>query len=112
MPIRLASWLLCGTALGWLVFGPRGQLSARIARIAVLPPVGWLAFTLLRGPFVQDMSGHDYYPYPFMDVQQHGYVVVLISTAVVAALFLAVSTGAVALDKRLPGGTRRERSTA
>jgi hypothetical protein len=97
------------TVLGWLLFGPRGQLSARIMRLAVIAPVGWLAFTLVRGPLVQDVTGRDYYPYPFMDAQQHGYLVVLFSVALVAVLFLGVCAAAVAADKRLPGVRIRAR---
>jgi len=94
-------------AAGWLLFGPRGQVSARTARLTVIAPLCWLAFTLARGTFVQDTSGRDYYPYPFIDAQQHGYLVVLVNVSVVAALFLGVATGAVALDKRLPGEVGR-----
>ncbi len=90
-------------AAGWVCFGPRGQLNWRIARLAVISPVCWLGFTLARGSFVQTVTGHDYYPYPFLDVQQHGYAVVSVSAALVAVLFLGVSAGAVALDRHLPG---------
>ena len=38
-----------------------------------------------------------------MDVGVHGYPVVLLNVAIVAVLFLAVSFGALALDRRLPG---------
>jgi hypothetical protein len=91
------------TAVGWLLFGPRGRLSARIMGYAVIGPVAWLAFTLARGPFVQTVAGRDYYPYPFLDVQEHGYVPVLVNIALVAVVFLAVSAGAVGLDRHLPG---------
>ena len=32
-------------------------------------------YTLARGALVQDRFGHDYYPYPFMNVQEYGYCV-------------------------------------
>ena len=75
----------------------------------MLGPVAWLAFTLVRGTFVQTVAGRDYYPYPFLDVQVHGYLAVFVNIALVAVIFLAVSAGAVAFDKRLPGvgSTRR-----
>ena len=89
--------------LGWLIFGPRGALSRRIVVLAVIGPVIWIAYALVRGANVQDRFGDDYYPYPFMDVQEHGYPVVLVNVSIVAVLFLAISFGALALDRRLRG---------
>lgn len=94
------------TVLGWLLLGPRRQLSRRIVLLAVIAPICWLVYTLVRGANVQDRFGDDYYPYPFMNVQEHGYPVVLLNCAVVAVLFLAISFGALALDRRLPGVRR------
>ena len=68
-----------------------------------MPPLGWLVFTLVRGSFVQDVNGRDYYPYPFLDVQLHGYAVVFVNCALVVVLFAALCAGAKALDPRLPG---------
>jgi hypothetical protein len=99
--LHTASPILC--VLGWLLFGPRGQVSARIVRLAVIPPIAWLVFALVRGSFVQDVHGRDYYPYPFLNAQNHGYVVVLINAALVALLFLGICAAAVSGDKRLPG---------
>ena len=86
------------TVLGWLIFGPRGLTSRRVARLSVVFPVAWLAFTLIRGAFVH------FYPYPFVDVAALGYVPVLINCVWVAALYLGLATGADALDHRLRRG--------
>jgi hypothetical protein len=83
-------------AIGWLVFGPRGQTDARIVRWSVVYPVLWLVFTLIRGPLVGD-----FYPYPFLEVVAHGYPTVLLNCLLVAVLFLALAAGATALDKKL-----------
>ena len=91
---------------GWLVFGPRGALSRRIVLLSVIAPVMWLAYTLARGRLVQNRFGDDYYPYPFLNVPEHGYPVVLTNAALVAVLFLGISFGALALDRRLPGSRR------
>ena len=91
------------TVLGWLLLGPRGQVSRRIVLAAVIAPIIWLVYTLIRGELVQDRFGHDYYPYPFLNVADHGYPVVLVNSALVAVLFLAISFGALALDRRLRG---------
>ena len=88
---------------GWMLFGPRRQVSGRVVRLVAIPPFCWLVFTLVRGSFVQDVNGRDYYPYPFMNVQDHGYLVVLVNSAVVVVLFVGLCAGALALDRRLPG---------
>lgn len=91
------------TVLGWLVFGPRGMISRRVVLLAVIAPVVWIVYALVRGANVQDRFGDDYYPYPFMNVQEHGYPIVLVNVSIVAVLFLAISFGALALDRRLRG---------
>jgi hypothetical protein len=91
------------TGLGWLLLGPRGQLTRRIVLLSVIAPICWLAYALIRGAFVDDRFGNAYYPYPFMNVQEHGYPVVLVNSGLVAVLFLAIAFGMLALDRRLPG---------
>jgi hypothetical protein len=81
--------------LGWALFGPRGTTDLRIAGWSVVFPLLWVAFTLVRGEFV------GFYPYPFIDVNQHGYGQVLLNCLLVAVLFLALAAGATALDRRL-----------
>lgn len=83
------------TVTGWLVFGPRGGIEYRVIGLAALFPIVWLVFTLVRGPFV------DFYPYPFVDVRVHGYVVVIFNCVIVAVLFLVLALGAGALDRVL-----------
>ena len=101
--LHTASPVVC--VLGWALFGPRGHLSKRVVLLAVVAPVCWLAYALVRGELVQDRFGNDYYAYPFMNVPEHGYPVVLVNVSLVALLFLAISFGALALDRRL-GGVR------
>lgn len=87
---------------GWLVFGPRGRLrTADLAPFLVLP-VGWLAYTLVRGAVV------DWYPYPFIDVGEHGYARVLATCAAVSLLMLLIAGGAVWLEGRLGGWQRAD----
>ena len=91
------------TGLGWLLLGPRGQVTRRIVVAAVIAPVCWIVYALIRGALVDDRFGNAYYPYPFMNVQQHGYPVVLVNVSLVALLFLGIAFGALFLDRRLPG---------
>lgn len=99
--LHTLSPILC--VVGWLAFGPRGALDRRVVVGAVVAPVVWIVYALIRGELVQDRHGRDYYAYPFMNVQDHGYPVVLVNVSLVAVLFLAISFGALALDRRLPG---------
>ena len=99
--LHTASPVLC--VLGWLLFGPRGQVSKRIVGLSVLFPVIWLGATLVRGALVQDRFGKDYYPYPFLDVVVHGYGTVAVNIVLVAVLFLVVAGLALLLDGHLPG---------
>lgn len=101
--LHTLSPILC--VLGWLVLGPRGRLTRRIVLLSVIAPVIWLAYALVRGELVQDRFGDGYYAYPFMNVPDHGYPVVLVNVSVVALLFLALACGALWLDRRLPGRT-------
>lgn len=81
----------------------RGQLSARVVLLAGIAPVCWLVYALVRGANVQDRDGNDFYPYPFMNVQEHGHPVVLVNCAIVAVLFLAICVAALWIDRRPPG---------
>lgn len=81
--------------IGWVVFGPR----ERATRADLLPflvvPVFWLVYTLVRGAFV------DWYPYPFIDVVEHGYGVVLLNALGISCFLVGMVYLAIALDRRL-----------
>jgi hypothetical protein len=89
--------------LGWLLFGPRGLTDPGIAAWSIVYPLLWLVSTLIRGEFV------GFYPYPFVDVSEHGYGRVLLNCLLVAVLFLALAAGATYLDSRLHRKTTVER---
>jgi len=81
--------------IGWVVFGPRERATRADLVPFLVVPVGWLAYTLVRGAFV------DWYPYPFIDVVEHGYGVVLLNVIGVAAFLVVLALLAIALDRRL-----------
>lgn len=81
--------------LGWLAYGPRPRITAGTVWLALIFPVGWLAYTLLHGEIAQ------WYPYPFVDVAELGYVPVLLNCLGIAALFLACGGLALVADRRL-----------
>ena len=80
---------------GWLLFGPRQRVDRADIAPALLLPAVWAAYTVARGELV------DWYPYPFIDVNEHGYAVVLLNCLGVAALMTAFFAGAQWLDRRL-----------
>jgi hypothetical protein len=82
------------TVIGWLVAWPRGLFSSRTARLAILLPLSWLVFTLVRGAIAH------WYPYPFMDVTRLGYGPTLVNCVWVTLLFLILAGLGVAIDRR------------
>jgi hypothetical protein len=80
---------------GWLLFGPRGLTSARIARLSVLFPISYMAFTVSRGAVVY------WYPYPFADVDALGYARVIVNGVWIALLFVGIAGVATLVDRRL-----------
>jgi hypothetical protein len=74
----------------WLADPPRHRFTAKVALASLAYPVAWFAYTLARG------SAEHWYPYPFVDVSQHGYGRVLLNSAV---FLIAFALGALALAR-------------
>ena len=81
--------------VGWLAFGPRGRMNGADLLPFLVVPGLWLVYTLVRGAFV------DWYPYPFLDVGEHGYGTVLLNGVGVAVFMVALFLGALWVDRRL-----------
>lgn len=81
---------------GWVLFGPRGLVDRRIVALSVIYPLLWLVFTLIRGAII------DWYPYPFTNVTDLGYVQVALNCLLVTALFLVLAVAAMGVDRMLP----------
>lgn len=88
--------------LVWLLFDPKGQVTWRRIGLAVMIPLAWLAFTLMRGPWL------DWYPYSIMDVPRMGYAGVSVYLAAILAFFVAVTAVMWLLDRLLVTGDRRQ----
>lgn len=86
--------------VGWVLFGPRPRLDARTACWSLVWPIGWLVVTLLLGAM------RDWYPYPFLDVAQHGLGTVLLTCAGVTALFLVLLAAMWLAESFLPATPR------
>ena len=67
------------TVIIWLFFGPRGQITFASIFTALVVPVSWALYTLIRGEFIAA------YPYPFLNVIAYGLPTVLVNIAGVAA---------------------------
>ena len=77
-------------AADWLADPPRHRLGTKVALAWLAYPVAWFAYTPARGAAV------GWYPYPFVDVSQHGYGRVLVNAIVFLAAF---AVGALALAR-------------
>ncbi len=89
--------------LGWLLFGPRGLVSARTVVPALIYPLAWLAFTLVRGAIIT------WYPYPFLDVPKYGYGQVALNSLGITALFVALAAAVAGIDRLLGKRVRTPR---
>ena len=78
--------------VGWVLYGPRRLTSQRVARLTVLFPLVWFAFTLTRGAVI------DWYPYTFIDVNHLGYFKIAMNAMWIALLVFALAAGATAFD--------------
>lgn len=84
--------------VGWVLFGPRPRIDRSTIGWSLVAPLAWIAYTFARGEIV------GWYPYPFLDAAENGYASALLSTLVVAVVFLVLAAGAGWLDQRMKGG--------
>lgn len=84
------------TVFIWLLVGPRKWINLKIVFAALLIPIIWLGYTLLRGIVIGR------YPYDFLDVITLGYLPVLITVAVLIAVGLIVALFYLLIDKVIP----------
>jgi hypothetical protein len=92
--------------IGWFVFGPRGLLRSSDVPPALAWPVAYLVLILATGPIF------DWYPYPFLDVAEHGLGVVFLNSLGITVLFLAIGYGAVWADSKLSDAKPDDRTEA
>ncbi len=82
--------------IGWIAFGPRHRITlGDLGRFTIIPTI-WFAYTLVRGPFA------DWYPYPFLDVDEHGYVQVIVTGLVIGVVMYGIGLLGLWADRRLP----------
>ncbi len=103
-PHGVAAWVNAGfhyfspaaALLGWLLFGPRPRLDWATLGWLWVWPVLWIGYTFAVG------AATKWYPYPFLDVQLHGYAIALRNTVGVVVVALVIIAILRFLDQRLP----------
>ncbi|NUR96894.1 MAG: Pr6Pr family membrane protein [Kribbellaceae bacterium] len=81
--------------IGWIAFGPRRRIdTGDLGRFLVVPLV-WFAYTLIRGAIV------DWYPYPFVDVNEHGYPTVVLTALAIGAVLMVLALACRVSDRYL-----------
>ena len=99
-------WCRCSpSSAGWSS-GPRGLVARADIWPALIWPIAYLLLILATGPVF------DWYPYPFLDVAEHGLGVVLLNSSGITVLFLAVAFAMAWGDRRLPGAKPDDRARA
>lgn len=83
------------TVFLWLLVGPRRQLTFASVFTALVIPLAWAAYTLIRGEFIAA------YPYGFLNVVAYGLPAVLTNIAGVAALGIILGLLFWAVDRLL-----------
>ena len=79
----------------WVAFVPKVSVAWKHILPWAIYPLAYLAYTLLRGPYAS------WYPYPFIDVIQHGYSKVLFNSAMVCLVFVIFSVLFVGISKMM-----------
>lgn len=90
-----------GTALNWLLLTRPGTLRPRHAALWLTYPLAYFGFALARGAIMTPGTPARY-PYPFLDVDIHGYAGVLGNAVIFGLAFYALALVLVALDRIRP----------
>ncbi|MEU3502207.1 Pr6Pr family membrane protein [Streptomyces hundungensis] len=90
-----------GAVLDWLLLTRPGGLRPRHAAQWLAYPLAYFAFALLRGALLAPGTVGRY-PYPFLDVDQHGYGGVLTNALVLGLAFYALALTITGLDHVRP----------
>ncbi|MER5884252.1 Pr6Pr family membrane protein [Streptomyces sp. NPDC001941] len=96
-----------GAALNWLLLTRPGGLRPRHAVTWLAYPLAYFAFALARGALL-DPGTPARYPYPFLDVDAHGYAGVLGNAVVLGLAFYALALLIVLADRFRPWVRPRE----
>ncbi|MFJ6659736.1 Pr6Pr family membrane protein [Streptomyces sp. NPDC091377] len=96
--------------LDWLLLTPPSRLRLRQAAPWMLYPLAYLAFTLARGELLLP-GAPARYPYPFLDIVQHGYRGVLGNALLLGLALYAAALLLIAIDHTRPNPVRHRPKT-
>ncbi|MEV5606697.1 Pr6Pr family membrane protein [Streptomyces sp. NPDC052225] len=96
-----------GAVLDWLLLTRPGALRVRHAAIWLTYPLAYFGFALVRGAIMTPGTPARY-PYPFLDVDVHGYAGVLGNAVVFGLAFYLLALCLVGLDRIRPRIRGRE----
>lgn len=91
--------------IGWLAFGPRDRIGCKTLLLSAIWPVAYLLYTLIHGAITGS------YPYPFVNVDRLGLGAVLLNSAGVTLLLVAVGGLYWMLDRLLLRAVSRRART-
>jgi hypothetical protein len=80
---------------GWLLFDRHGQVTRRLIGVVICWPLTYFVYTQALGA----ISG--WYPYPFLDADEHRTGRVLLNAVVVTGLVVGLALVFLAVDRRL-----------
>ena len=90
--------------LDWLLAPGRSPIAARKIWVVLVFPLVWTAYTLVRGPFVDDQvyGNAFWYPYPFLNpfTSANGYLSVALYVVLIAAVIGLVAAGVLWISRR------------
>jgi hypothetical protein len=87
-------WVPILIVLDWLLSPGRPALPWRALVAAVIYPVGWITYTLIRGAFTGN------YPYPFLDPATGGWGSVAIYIVALTAFLVGIAALSIAYGRR------------
>jgi hypothetical protein len=85
--------------------GPRPRFTLGTVLRALILPLGWGLYTIIRSPFIsyrKDGVTKHWWPYHFIDIDDLGYGKALLNMLGIAALLLLVGGMFLLLDRVLP----------
>lgn len=80
-----------------IFFIPKNALHWKDTFYWILFPLGYLIYSLVRGAMVH------WYPYPFLNADEHGYGKVFMNIGVMLLIFLAAGLGCIFINRRRKG---------
>jgi hypothetical protein len=90
--------------IDWFFAPGRRRMEWRHLWLILIYPIVWVAYTLIRGPFVVDQVNdvQGWYPYPFLNpvTSANGYASVAFYVILIAVLFGVVAAGVIWVSRR------------